>query len=181
MPSSEFARQLEIGRAGERLVLRFIKGRGAGVIPSYDFTGTDGSKAPKLSFSSNSLVVPDLDAASNGRRLWVEVKTFATSVVFRKYGIRVHGIRRRHYDDYLSVEKETGNDVFLSVLEVDTAKLLVAKLRELTPYSCICRACQAGTPGRHCEVYFDRSSFVAWTEFKDTDMAPLRQLLSEAA
>jgi hypothetical protein len=182
MPRSDFDRQLDFGRAGERLVASFLQREGCGVLPAYDYTGSDGKKAPRLMYEHNGLVVPDLDAAKKGARRWVEVKTYSHSPEFRAHGIQIHGIKRRHYDDYLAVEEETGNPVYLSVLEVCSGELLVAKLRPLTVYWCMCKTCKPrGESVRGHNVYFDRSEFRVWTRFPEKEMDAIKATRPEAA
>jgi hypothetical protein len=172
-----FEKQLDFGRVGEKLVARFLQRKGCGVLPSYDYAGSDGQKAPRLMFEVSGLVVPDLDAAKQGARKWIEVKTYSHSPLFRAYGIRIHGIRRRHYRDYLAVEEQTGNPVFLAIVEVESSELLIARLRELKVYWCRCKACvRAGSSQPNHAVYFDRAAFSVWTKFPEREMAKLREM-----
>jgi hypothetical protein len=178
---SAFESQLRLGRMGELLVSGFLKGRGCGVLPSYDYTGSDGNKAPRLMFQVERLVVPDLDTAKDGARKWVEVKTHWHAPENRFHGICVHGIKRRHRDDYLAVEKHTGCPVFLAVVEVATAELLVARLAALKTYHCLCPGCRPRKDSRPGHlVYFNRADFTVWHRFADSAIAPLRDEFTRA-
>ena len=157
-----FERKLALGHEGEKLVsewLRFCCG--CGVIESYGFLSHDSEdKAPKLRFARDAFVLPDLDVCLAGKRYWLEVKTLGYSPENRRLGIRVHGIRRRHYQHYLEVGRQTGNLVHLCVLEMESGDILIAELGSLTPYPCQCGGC---TGGGRCRVtnfdlvYFDRA------------------------
>ena len=51
-----------------------LQARGWHVIPSYDYSGEDGCKAPRMQGVDSWFTLPDLDIARNGKRFWVEVK-----------------------------------------------------------------------------------------------------------
>ena len=84
----------------------------------------------------NNLVLPDLDVSKSGKRLWVEVKHYTNTPFNRKFGIYVHGIKKRHYEHYLKVQKETGNIIYLFISEIKNNCLLYSKLDELKIYPC---------------------------------------------
>ena len=102
-----------------------------------------------------------------GTRIWVEVKTYTHPVLNRKFGINVHGIEKRHYDQYLEVERQSGNDVWLLINETESGCVLKAKLGTLKTYHCICRGCQSKTgciipeqgSGIRNGIYFNREDF----------------------
>jgi hypothetical protein len=123
----EFAR----GRAGEQVVAAWLQERGWYVIPSYDYCGEDGNKAPKLMGLRTSYPVPDLDVARNGVRRWVEVKTKTAASLFRKTNSLDHGIEHRLYESYLRVAAETGTECWIAVYETSTGDLLCQRLTEL--------------------------------------------------
>lgn len=158
-----FEQHLAQGRTGEAIVTRWLQGQGFGVIPSYDFTGSDGDVAPKLKFLSRSLVVPDLDVCRSGRRCWVEVKNYYHAAFNRSKQIHVHGIKARHHRDYLRVQAATGDPVYLAIVERDTGAILVGRLDALPWFPCQCRPCKLGL--RDCNapvkesVYCDRAAF----------------------
>lgn len=110
--SPEFIR----GRDGEQRVSEWLKEFGWYVIPSYDYSGENGSKAPKLQGLRNGYPVPDLDIAKSGARRWVEVKTKSNSGDWTNVTQRLeHGIE--HYDDYMRVAQETGTEAWLAIDE----------------------------------------------------------------
>lgn len=125
--SPEFQR----GRAGEQIVADWLKRRGCYVIPSYDYTGENGNKAPRLQGLWIGHPVPDLDVSRNGNRFWVEVKTKANPVLWRKTGEWRHGIDARLLEHYRTVEALTGCPCYLFIYEESTGWLLCQLLNEL--------------------------------------------------
>lgn len=109
------------GRAGEQRVSAWFQERGWYVIPSYDYSGSERDKAPKLKGLLDGFPVPDLDIARNGCRRWVEVKVKKSAIMGIISGEPEHGIE--HYDDYMRVARETGTEAWLAILEEDTGKL----------------------------------------------------------
>lgn len=124
-----FAESLERGREGERRVANILRERGWHIVPSYDFSGSDGDKAPKMYGPRRSFVIPDLDASRDGLRIWVEVKTKSRAVLWRKSGELRHGVETRLIEHYRQVERITGCDVWLVICEEDTREVLCASLR----------------------------------------------------
>lgn len=163
--------------AGEMIVAAWLKFRGNGIIPSYDYTGTNGDKAPRLVFQSGGLVIPDLDVCHNGNRAWFEVKTYHGPAENKRHNCLVHGVEKRLYDDYLKVEKETGSTVYIVILEYKSGELLIARLRKIeTLWPCQCSACAANKPQR-CQgigikrgIYWPRSEMVLWHKFPQETM-----------
>lgn len=146
--TSEFQR----GRNGERLVADYLQRAGWYVIASYDFSGEDGEKAPRLLGWTDSAVLPDLDISKAGSRMWVEVKTKAAANWTRITNRFEHGIPLRHYLDYLRVERETGCPVWLAIHEEDTDALLIQRLQRLSK-----RESNSGVMGPM--VFFARDDF----------------------
>ena len=173
--SGDFAMQRELGLAGEKMVAGFLQSRGAGVVASYDFSGSDGDKAPRMMFQAYGRIIPDLDVSRGGERFWVEVKTYWHAPPNRRIGFPVHGIRRRHRENYLDVQKQSGTTVLLAILEVQSGQLLVRRLDALRIYDCQCRTCVRGTVPNH-NVYFGRHDFSLWHQFSVVEMAGLRAL-----
>lgn len=176
-----FDQQLSLGRMGERIVVDYLKQQGWGVIPSYEYSGEDGKKAPRLTLEATSYVLPDIDICRSGKRLWAEVKTYERPYPNRRYGCDVHGIRRRHRDDYLAVSRETGTPVLIVVLEVDSGALLSARLDRLNFWPCQCKPCERDGSPHACEaktpdqVYWNRGLMRVRTQFPDETMADLRR------
>jgi len=124
------------GRAAEQLVARWLQERGWFVIPSYDYSGDDGNKAPRLQGLRAGYAVPDLDVARDGCRRWVEVKSKASANVRRdrywgKPNVPEHGIDHRNYLHYLEVKRQTGDEVWIAIYEEDTGVLLGAEIDTL--------------------------------------------------
>jgi hypothetical protein len=123
--------EFQRGRAGEQVVAAWLKRRGCFVIPSYDYSGADGDKAPRLQGLWEGYPVPDLDVARNGNRFWVEVKTKEKAAVWRMTGELRHGIELRLLEHYRTVEVVSGCPCWLFVYEESTRCLLAQLLAEL--------------------------------------------------
>jgi hypothetical protein len=105
------------------------------VIPSYDYSGDDGNKAPRLQGKINSIVIPDLDISRGGARRWAEVKTKSAATYTRITRRLEHGIPLRHWKDYQRVQEITGCEVWLYIYEEDTGQVLRAKIDYLANHT----------------------------------------------
>lgn len=105
------------GRSGEQLVAGLLQEQKWWVVPSYDYAGDDGNKAPRLQGLNSGYVLPDLDVSREGRRMWVEVKTKAEATFHRLTGQWEHGLPLRHWNDYQRVQVITGCEVWLFIFE----------------------------------------------------------------
>lgn len=125
------------GRAAEERVTRWLQSRGWFVIPSYDYAGEDGDKAPRLQGLAAGYAVPDLDAARDGTRRWVEVKAKTRANIWRSrqpWGhpdTPEHGVDHSNYLAYLEVKRITGDEVWIAIYEEDTGRLLTAEIDAL--------------------------------------------------
>jgi hypothetical protein len=124
------------GRDAEQRVARWLQERGWFVIPSYDYSGEDGQKAPRLQGLKAGHAVPDLDVARDGKRKWIEVKAKGRANVRRDSywggpNIPEHGVEMPNYRDYLEVKRITGDEVWIAIYEEDTGLLLVAEIDAL--------------------------------------------------
>ena len=158
---NRFEKNLELGNKGELVVADHLKSLDCGVIPSYDYK-TANEKAPRLQFKDESCVLPDLDCCGKDR-FWCEVKTYWSAVENRTYNIMVHGIKRRHYFDYIKVQDSTKTEVILMIFELENMNLIMSRLSALKVYDCLCKACKTGSGRcyarpRDC-VYFNRAQF----------------------
>ena len=126
-------------------------------MPSYDYSGEDNNKAPRLQGLAHGLAIPDLDVSKDGRRFWVEVKTKTRSNEYRKQGILKHGIHVSHFEQYLEVERITGTAVWLVIYEESTGALLSQRLSELAKVADFDRRPVMARGGM---VYFPRDSFI---------------------
>lgn len=124
LDSIEFAR----GRKAEIEVAKWLQSRGWFVVPSYDYSGADGAKPPRLQGKCIGFAIPDLDVAKEGIRHWVEVKLKGKQTLYRKTGVLEHGISLRLYRHYKRVQEITGTPVWLFILEQDSGKLLAKKM-----------------------------------------------------
>jgi len=150
------------GRAGEHLVAGFLKARGWYVIPSYDYSGEDGDKPPRLEGRAEALPVPDLDVSRDGVRVWIEVKTKAAPTYTRKTGQLEHGIPLRHYHAYRRVQRITGCRVWLFIVEEGSGEVLYSALDDLEHVRRIYKGDKMSRGGM---VFWPRSAFqkLAWT------------------
>lgn len=110
-------------------MVRWLQMRGWYVIPSYDYSGEGGAKAPKLQGLKAAFPVPDLDVCRFGVRRWVEVKTKEAADFTYKTGRFEHGIE--HFDDYVRVAEETGTGAWLAIYELSTKALLLQSFAKL--------------------------------------------------
>ncbi|MFH1997649.1 MAG: hypothetical protein ABII94_03080 [Patescibacteria group bacterium] len=152
-----FEEKLKFGKISELKIEKYFYENGYNIILTNEYTGRDNNKAPQLFNIIKNLTLPDLDISKGGKRFWVEVKHYTTAPLNRKYNIYVHGIKKRHYDDYLLVEKSTGSPVYLYIDEEESKKILWAELIKLKTYPCL-------FPHEHndqCLIYFDRNDFNA--------------------
>jgi hypothetical protein len=179
-----FEEKLARGKLGEKLVAEHLKGRGWGVVPSYDYSGAGDDKSPRLSFSAFSLVIPDLDLCQAGTRMWLEIKTYHGPAFNRTRQWDVHGIPSRLRNHYLKVQEQTGTRVHLAVLEVDSGALLTSWLDLLSAKSdpCMCRGCRSGgrcaaPHGIKAGIYWPRSMMKIVHTFADDGMAEIRAAL----
>lgn len=148
------------GRNGEQRVAAWLQERGWYVIPSYDFSGEDGDKAPKMQGLRERIVIPDLDVSRGGVRRWVEVKTKEKPDFTYTTQTWDHGIE--HYDDYLRVQEETGSEAWLAIYETSTGELLMQSLRELGKPR---RSRMNGRP----MAYWPKEKFVLVNIFDETE------------
>jgi hypothetical protein len=125
--TAEFKR----GRAGEQIVAGWLKRHECYVIPSYDYAGQDGSKAPRLDGLWTGHPVPDLDVSRNGNRFWVEVKTKERPVLWRMTNELRHGIELRLLEHYRTVEAISGSPCYLFIYEETSRWLLCQLISEL--------------------------------------------------
>jgi hypothetical protein len=109
-----------MGRSVELTVSEWLKARGWYVIPSYDYSGNDRDKAPRLQGIADAFPVPDLDTGKAGERRWVEVKAKDSASFTHKTGRYEHGIE--HYDDYVKVAEITGTSAWLAIVETTTVR-----------------------------------------------------------
>jgi len=153
--TAEFKR----GREGELSVSRWLQDRGYHVVASYDYSGSNGDKAPRM-HGHQSYVLPDLDVSKEGRRVWVEVKTKRRADMYRKLKRLEHGIPLPHWLDYLRVQAISGCVVWLVVLEEETGEWLAQSLKVLGE---VARTYEGEKMGPGGMVFFPRDAFITLT------------------
>lgn len=152
MRSIRETEEFQRGRRGEQIVADWLKRRECYIIPSYDYAGEDGDKAPKLAGLWRGHPVPDLDCARNGNRFWVEVKTKKEAVLWRRDNELRHGIETRLLEHYQTVESISGCPCYLFIFEESTGCLIAETLMNLgKPYI----GTDRGTP----MAYWPRAAF----------------------
>ena len=110
-----FEDKLAFGREIEKAVGAWLMNRGQRILPVYDYSGLADGKAPRFTAAvqSESLVLPDLLGAKDGRSTWFEVK-FKDRADFTHKTARLEtGISKRLWDHYQKVEAESGSPVWL--------------------------------------------------------------------
>jgi hypothetical protein len=103
--SRDFKRQLQYGRQFEDRFAKQLILEGWFVTPKYLFAEEG---APLLIGKKFYYAIPDIDAAKNGRRIWVECK--------RKNKMKYHpatGYPLRNHKAYKQVQEITGDKVFI--------------------------------------------------------------------
>lgn len=132
------------------IVAQELQRQGYFVLPSYDYSGDDGNKSPRLQGDVAQYVVPDLDVSRNGKRMWVEVKTKSRPSIGRRSGKPEHGIDGRHLSHYLKVQEITGCPVYVVVYETATGQVLRQSADEIAARG------RRSRLGEYAMVYFIR-------------------------
>jgi hypothetical protein len=175
---------MAVGTVGEAMVSRFYQSKGCGIVSTANYSGKNDDKSPRLLFESRGVIIPDIFMCMGGKRWWCEVKSYHHAPENRGKRCVVHGIKRRHYLDYLDTDKESDTRVWLHVLEIGTGDLLMLRLGTVAPWSCQCRACRVGKSdecqcgylvnGIRDGVYWPRTAFKLAHSFNDAEMDEIR-------
>lgn len=107
---------LIIGTAGESAIAKWVRKKGAYVLPVYEKI-IDNGKGPRLYTPSGELIAPDILVMSDKGISWIEAKHKSGFSWNRTRGIWVTGIDLRHYFDYINVAKSLPYPVFLLFLQ----------------------------------------------------------------
>ena len=119
---TNFEQKLEVGRNGELILENVLQNYGWHTIPTYDYK-SEYKKSPRMVGKNSFLRLPDIDASKNGKRIWIESKwKEGASWTYSKRTFE-HGIPLYLYDEYLKVEKITGDPVWIFFIEGNQAKL----------------------------------------------------------
>lgn len=164
MTRDRFERQLSAAREWEVRVAGWARRRGWYVLPTYDFSGKEDDKAPKMLAPSGSrdLVLPDLQCFKDQEIRWLEVKWKARADVHRRTGHRVTGISKRLWDHYLEVQCTTAGDVyvvFLHELEREVRGASLSWLRQNVHHTY-----DGGKMGRAGMVFWDYDVLPRWCD-----------------
>jgi hypothetical protein len=137
--------QFHRGQAAERQVAAILRSRDYYVIQSSDYCGPpDDEHAPRAASETDRLILPDLDIARRGQRLWAEVKGKTQPTFTRSTRSSDHGIGLRHYHAYRQMQREFGCFVLIFIVEFRSEMLLMESLDHLGGPS---------DPMRHCGPY----------------------------
>ena len=115
LSEQEFQARLAFGQAAETTIARWLRRRGAAILPIYDIEYDDG-KGPRLFGGGYQVAAPDLLIWSKGGTLWCETKHKSVWTWYRKEQRWETGINLNHYDDYQVVAQQTGLPVWLLFL-----------------------------------------------------------------
>ncbi|HEY5420163.1 MAG TPA: hypothetical protein VIL10_05465 [Marmoricola sp.] len=169
--------QFKMGRRGEQVVAAMFRELGWGIIPSYDYAGPDGDRAPSLQGKGWRVPLPDLDTARSGQRRWVEIKTKNAATFTYKTRQLEHGIDLDKYEQYLVVEHETGVEVWLAFYELDTQTVLYQSLDRLAD---VVRRYEGDKMGRHGMAFFPRTELLLLGTVKETPSGAQFELAQDA-
>jgi hypothetical protein len=116
---SNFDEKKEVARGYEKALASWYQRKfGAHVLPTYDYSGLQDDKAPRLIGIDDGIVIPDLLVCCDGKTVWVECKWKSHADFNRKRQIRVTGISARHYEHYTRVKLISGCRVMLMFLHI---------------------------------------------------------------
>lgn len=124
---TNFEQNLEVGRNGELVLESILQNYGWHTIPTYDYK-SEYKKSPRMVGTKDYLRLPDIDASKDGKRIWIECKwKEGASWTYSKRTFE-HGIPLYLYNEYLKVEKITGDKVWIFFIESNQAKLTSIEL-----------------------------------------------------
>lgn len=134
--SHDFAFQRERSKVFEVAFSNWLRRtRGYFVLPTYDFSGSNGDKAPRLMGAHEHLVIPDLLATHPDKgNSWYEVKLKENADLYRKTNTLVTGCALRHYRDYQRVKALTKAPVYLVFIHEKENTVVTGEIDTL-PYS----------------------------------------------
>lgn len=147
------------GHEKELLVRQLLQRDGYYVIPSFDYCGENGDQAPSAQALADKVILPDLDIAKDGKRLWAEVKTKEHADFTRITQQWEHGIPLRHWEAYRKIQDETGAKVWLYICEINSGWVLRAPIDNLCLEIRIYRGDKMNKGGM---AFFPRNIFEKW-------------------
>lgn len=175
MSPDRFDEKLQWGAEAEVWVAAWLMRRGWRILPAYDYSGRDDDKAPRLVAvqAADSLIVPDLLSARDGKTRWVEVKRKSRADLYRKTGVLETGISRRLWAHYRRTQEVTGIEVwvvFVHDAEGEVRGQSIDELAALPPREYL------GTKmGRDGMVFFPWERLVRLTAVEECRSEYLRQ------
>jgi hypothetical protein len=125
----------EIGHESVVLVTKMLRARGWYIIPTEDFCGRDGEHAPMASAAMERIILPDLDIAMRGLRMWAEVKEKARPTFTILTGTSDHGMGLRKFRAYCHLQREYGSHIWIFLVELSSQMVLIESLDHLTTTS----------------------------------------------
>ena len=133
MSRDGFDENLKWGAEAEIWVAAWLMRRGWRILPTYDFSGKDDDKAPRLAAvrPADSLVIPDLLSARGGTSRWVEVKRKTRADLYRKTGVLETGISRRLWTHYHKTQQATGIEVWIAFVHDVEGEVRVRSIDDL--------------------------------------------------
>ncbi len=116
----DFDSMLPFGQMGESLIAKYLRRLGYIILPAYE-KEIDNGKGPRIflpyGYSPKELITPDMLAKRRRLTLWIEAKHKSAATFYRKKQRWQTGIDKRHWIDYLQVEKVSGWPVHLLFLQ----------------------------------------------------------------
>lgn len=106
----------QIGREGEALFERLVRDRGHKFVSTCNFSGGD-NRGPRLKGTIEACL-PDYEVVSDHYRAYAEIKTKSSAMEYRKGHYWQHGIDTRSYRDYLMVETDMRQPVWIVFYEI---------------------------------------------------------------
>ena len=121
-----------MGRTAEEVIARLMMQVEWRVVPTYNYSGEDGKKAPKaLAIGGPAYVLPDLQLLRDGQVRWVEVKTKAKPLQWRNPQRKEHGVEERHFLDYIEIQRVSGAPVYICIFEQNSGEVLISPIDTL--------------------------------------------------
>jgi hypothetical protein len=169
----------EEGKRAEFVVAEMLKADGWRLASAPDLdeiAGYDG--APLIRGDDGSDIMPDIHAMKNGRTVWVEVKLKTTGAEYIKKNDQYeHFIDAPNWRDYVEVLRNSGNEVWLAIVEKPSNTLQRQLIEDIDVVGWWSEA-----DIRRCDgqKYGERGVFVPQSDFLPTDIpAELASELSE--
>lgn len=150
---NDFTLNFLAGRTIEHAVKDAIKQRYT-VVMTANLRGDNGH-GPRTEDAEMGTVLADLQLYRGVRAGWVEVKGKSAPMHYRNWGRYEHGIDASKWREYVKLQKETAQPVYLLICEVNSAELLMQSLNTLWTAG----GYRPGAFGGKQLINFDRSAF----------------------